>query len=519
MGNLTKHVMINKWDDDINNAIVAVGGKTYGSGGLPDYADIIRSQLIANTAIGEGIYQDFLYVDEDNQMSPYPWDGAPTESTNAIQSQAVAKSISMLYDTMALTERFQVLLVDEFPTTEVNLSAVYLVRKKCECGDENCTCTCGENTYCGCYYVKTGKKIRKVDIPDFEFDLNSLFFLTRAEYDAGLSDYVRAIEDMLRKKFGKYWDDEGFALDKVIDQVIADMQAELKAKTDEVIAQVNQTVSDTLTEMTNRLDEAKEELKDSFDQLQSEVGTTLAGMQQNIDEFGQQVQDLDAKVDELDNTIREISAEVDTKFETLEENLDQQLQEFQDNVTTNLNEKFDTLQSSVDETVEKLTSDMGALEDRVEKFEEDTNKAFEDLTTSVDDRFTEINTQLGEFQESIESDLDKRFNTLQESVDKSVEDLTNTVNDLGERIEKFEEDTNKAFEELSTSVDNKFKELGEGLDTQFENLTEEVNIKIDNIDDKVDALDGRFEDHKVEADLKYLSKSNTISNEQLNELK
>lgn len=47
MANLTEHVIINKWDNDINEAITAVGGNTEGAGGLPDYASIIREQLVA----------------------------------------------------------------------------------------------------------------------------------------------------------------------------------------------------------------------------------------------------------------------------------------------------------------------------------------------------------------------------------------------------------------------------------------------------------------------------------------
>lgn len=47
MADLTEHVIINKWDNDINSAIVSVGGDTEGASGLPDYASIIREQLIA----------------------------------------------------------------------------------------------------------------------------------------------------------------------------------------------------------------------------------------------------------------------------------------------------------------------------------------------------------------------------------------------------------------------------------------------------------------------------------------
>ena len=519
MANLTKHVMINKWDNDINDAIVAVGGKTYGSGGLPDYADIIRSQLVASSAIGEGVYQDFLYVDENNQLSIHPWDGAPTDSTNAVQSKVVAEAFATLYDTMALTERFQVLLVDEFPTSEVNLSAIYLVRKKCECGDEECTCECNENTYHGCYYVKSGKKIKKVDIPDFELDLSSLFFLTRAEYDANLSNYVHEIEEMLRKKFGKYWDDEGFALDDVIDNVILEMQTELKDKTDAVIAQVNQTVSDTLTEMTRQLDEAKVELKNEFDSLESEVGTTLSDMQSEVDAFGEQVQALDTKVNELDQTIRDIDADMQAKFVSLEGELDTKLQEFQTGVETELDAKFENLESSVSESITGITQDMTALRGEVEEFKSETNTKIEDLNTYVGEEFVKMNESIGEFQSNVEKELDTKFEALESSVNTSIETITQDMTTLRGEVEEFKAETNTKIEDLSKSVDDRFDSLGNELENQFTTLAGEVQAQIEAIDTKVDGLDTKLETHKQEADNTYLAKTDAISDDQLNELK
>lgn len=518
MANLTKHVMINKWDNDINDAIVAVGGKTYGSGGLPDYADIIRTQLIASSAIGEGIFQDFLYVDENNQLSIHPWDGTPTDSTNAVQSKVVAEAIATLYDTMALTERFQVLLVDEFPKSEVNLSAVYLVRKKCECGDEECTCECNENTYQGCYYVKSGKKLKKVDIPDFELDLSSLFFLTRAEYDANLSNYVHEIEEMLRKKFGKYWDDEGFALDEVIDNVILEMQTELKAKTDEVIAQVNQTVSDTLDEMTNQLDAAKDELKNEFDSLKSDVGSTLSDIQSEVQAFGEQVQALDTKVDELDQTIRDIDADMQSKFVSLEGELDTKLQEFQAGVETELNTKFENLESSVSESITGITQDMSDLRGEVEEFKGETNTKIENLNTHVEEEFAKMNESIGEFQSKVEGDLDTKFEDLESSVSESIAGITQDMTTLRGEVEEFKSETNTKIEELSKSVDDRFVSLGNELDSQFQTLEGNVQSQIEAIDTKVVNLDTKLEAHKQEAEAKYLAKSNTISAEEIENL-
>ena len=243
MADLTKHVMINKWDDDINNAIQEVGGDTYGSEGLPDYADIIKTQLISNTAIDDKVYQNFLYVDEDKQTSNYPWDGEPTSSKNAVQSSVVADSLNQLYQTMATTERFNVLLVDEIPTKEINLSAVYLLRSKC-CDDPECCCN-KENTYSGCYFIKTGKKLKRIDIPEFKINLDELFFLTRAEYDSSLSEYLSTIEDLLKKKFGQYWKDENFNLYDAIE----DLKSKLKVETDSLIEKINTDISNIRTEL------------------------------------------------------------------------------------------------------------------------------------------------------------------------------------------------------------------------------------------------------------------------------
>lgn len=232
--------MLNKWDDDINEAIKDVGGNTYGSSGLPDYAGIIRSQLIAKNNAGIEC-QDFLFINDNNETSSYPWEGKATDSTNAVQASTIANSIKEVFNIMAQTERFNVLLVDELPKSEINLSAIYLVRFKNELDNIK------ENTYTGCYYIKTGKTIQKIDIPEFKINLDKLFYLTRAEYDAGLSDHVKEIEDLLRQKFGKYWDDENFTLD----QLVTDIETELKTVTDRIIEDIDEKIDTKVDEISN----------------------------------------------------------------------------------------------------------------------------------------------------------------------------------------------------------------------------------------------------------------------------
>lgn len=265
MAGLTEHVLLNKWDDDINEAITAVGGDTSKSSGLPDYSKIIRTQLVSNNAIGEGIFQDFLFTNQDG-ISFDPED-QPTESTNAPQSKVVAEAIHSLYEVMAHTERHTVLLVDDFPKGEINLSAVYLVRAKDDSDQTK------ENTYNGCYYLKSGKQIKRIDIPEFTYDLNELFYLTRAEYDVGLSDYVKEIEDILRKKFGKYWDDDGFTLDGAV----AEIQKELEAKTQEILVRSEEKINQAISSIDEK-----------FDTLKTDVGELISTIQKEVDALDDQ---------------------------------------------------------------------------------------------------------------------------------------------------------------------------------------------------------------------------------------
>ena len=366
MANLTEHVMINKWDDDINSAIVEVGGDTSKSEGLPDYDDIIRTQLVSNEAVGKGIYQDFLYVDEENQTSNYPWEGESTTSTNAPQSSVIADSIKQLYNTMASMERFQVLLVDEIPKTEINLSAIYLLKDKCECGDEI------ENTYNGCYFIKTGKKIQRIDIPDFKINLNELFFLTRAEYDAGLSDYVKEIEELLKQKFGKYWNDEGFALDETIDQIVIDITNDLKATTDKILEEVNAKVEEALhgidgalVEVDKKIESVETELNEKFYTLETSINESLENVNNALTDVNEKV---DSAIEGLNTKVQQVETELNTKFDTLEDSVNDALTDVNekvDDTIENLNSKFDELDKNISDDIVEIRDEMSQLNENL----------------------------------------------------------------------------------------------------------------------------------------------------------
>ena len=364
MADLTGHVMINKWDDDINHAITEVGGDTSDSSGLPDYADIIRNQLVSNQAVGEGIYQEWLFGDQSTPKTNL-WE-EPTSSTNAPQSVAVAQAIHSLYNTMALTARYIVLLVDEIPKDEINLSAIYLVKSTCGCEEHSHVIP---NTYNGCYFVKEGKKLRKVIIPDFEIDLNQLFYLTREEYQNGFEEYTKSIEETLRKKFGKYWDDEEFALDDTLDQIVEEIQNDLQKKSEEILAEVNRKTEEALQSIDDKFTASEENLNNKFNSLQEDTNTKFETLQTNVDtsitDIQSQVGGLSEKVDTLDQTIKDIDASVTTKFEELDKEIDDKLTAVEKQVNDSLeasknelDEKFTSLQEDVQSQINAISDDL-----------------------------------------------------------------------------------------------------------------------------------------------------------------
>ena len=505
MANLTEHVIINKWDDDINSSIVQVGGDTSNSAGLPDYADIIKSQLVSNEAVGKGIYQDFLYVDENNQTSIYPWEGESTTSTNAPQSSIIADSIKQLYNTMASMERFQVLLVDEIPKTEINLSAIYLLKDKCECGAEV------ENTYNGCYFIKTGKKIQRIDIPDFKVNLNELFFLTRAEYDAGLSDYVKEIEELLKQKFGKYWDDEGFALDETIDQIVIDITNDLKVAADKILKEVNTKVEGVLHDV----DRALVEIDKKIESVETELNTKFDALETSINDS---LENVNGALTEVNNKVDGAIDGLNSKFDTLEDSVNESLENVNDALTVvnekvdgaidGLNSKFDTLEDSVNDALtivnEKVNSAIDGL-----------NSKFDTLEDSVNDALTEVNNKVDGAIDGLNSKYDTREDSVNDALTEVNNKVDGAIDGLNSKFDTLEDSVNDALTVVNEKVDGAI----ENLNSKFDELDKNISDDIVEIQDEMSQLNENLNQHIEYASETYLDKTRDyITMDELNNL-
>lgn len=124
MANLVEYSLLNGVDNDLNAAIQAVGGNTDEAVGVVDLAPVIRSQLVSNKAVGEGIYDNWLFGTPDTNTIFEE----PTGSTNAVQAKTVAESIKEVYETMINSHKSLVYIVNKLPETEKSLSAIYLLK-------------------------------------------------------------------------------------------------------------------------------------------------------------------------------------------------------------------------------------------------------------------------------------------------------------------------------------------------------------------------------------------------------
>jgi hypothetical protein len=124
MANLTEYTILNGIDNDLRESIEFVGGDTSSAVGVVDLAGIIKSQLITNKAIGEGVYDQWMFGSPDTNYIYEP----VTESTNAVQAKVIAASIKEVYELMKNIHKPLIYVVDQLPETEKSLSALYMLR-------------------------------------------------------------------------------------------------------------------------------------------------------------------------------------------------------------------------------------------------------------------------------------------------------------------------------------------------------------------------------------------------------
>ena len=413
MANLTEHVMINKWDDEIRSAIQEVGGDVTNAPGLPDYAKVIKTQLISNTAEENGIYQDFLYMGENEQTYIYPWEGEPTKSKHAPQSSIVAESIKSLYNIMNSTERFNILLVDEIPSKEINLSAIYLL--KIDSPDS-------EYDYSGCYFVKNGKNLKRIDIPEFKINLDELFFLTREEYKSGFSGYVEEIQSLLKKIFGKYWSDDGFYLEEVIDDVVEDLTNQLKQESEKILKEVSeklQMVEEGLVQVSNKVDTIESNVDTKLSQFETNVNSELVGMNDKIDTIESNV---DTKLSQFETNVNSELADMNDKIDTIESNVNSEL--------VGMNDKIDTIESNVDT--------------KLSQFELGINSEIDNINDNIETFKNNINTELGIVDGKVDS-AESRIDRLSEVLETNNDAIQNSINDLNYDIQQYKEESDSKF--------------------------------------------------------------------------
>lgn len=219
MAGLVDYAILNGIDNDLTSSIEYTGGDPTPAVGVVDLAAIIKEQLITNKAVGEGVYDKWLFGTPDtNQIFE-----DPTESSNAVQASTIANSMKQLYELMTNTERFVVYLVNELPTNEISLSAIYLLKESIvsEIFEEDTTNepVREQYIYSAHYYVKEGKNLKRIDVDELKIDINQLFYVAREEFlenQAKIENYYEALEKTIKTQLGSYLEGNDVSLDETI---------------------------------------------------------------------------------------------------------------------------------------------------------------------------------------------------------------------------------------------------------------------------------------------------------------
>ena len=122
MASLVEYSILNGIDNDLVESIKYSGGDPSSAVGVVDLADVIKSQLVSRKEVGNGIYDDKLFMDTNKVFDE------PFQSTNAPQTKVVAESLKEVYELMKQCHKPLIYVVDSLPVSTKSLSAIYLLK-------------------------------------------------------------------------------------------------------------------------------------------------------------------------------------------------------------------------------------------------------------------------------------------------------------------------------------------------------------------------------------------------------
>ena len=257
---------------------------------------------------------------------------------------------------------------------------------------------------------------------------------------------------------------------------------ENKTQVESILKEISRVTNNKLLEMnegiTNRITEYSEQLKNSFEILETSDGEREGRLKEELENLKQTVSSVENNLQQINNdNLEELKSEVEKANVEIKKTLG--------DISTSNEENKEQVENIIQEireaTNNKLLEMNEGITNRITEYSEQLKNSFEILETSDGEREGRLKEELENLKQtvsSVENNLQQINNDnleeLKSEVEKANVEIKKTLGDISTSNEENKEQVENIIQEIREATNNKLLEMNEGITNRITEYSEQL---------------------------------------------
>ena len=265
---------------------------------------------------------------------------------------------------------------------------------------------------------------------------------------------------------------------------------ENKTQVESILKEISRVTNNKLLEMnegiTNRITEYSEQLKNSFEILETSDGEREGRLKEELENLKQTVSSVENNLQQINNdNLEELKSEVGKANVEIKKTLG--------DMSTSNEENKEQVENILQEmsvaTNNKLLEMNEGITNRITEYSEQLKNSFEILETSDGEREGRLKEELENLKQtvsSVENNLQQINNDnleeLKSEVGKANVEIKKTLGDMSTSNEENKEQVENILQEMSVATNNKLLEMNEGITSRITEYSDKLNNSLETLE-------------------------------------
>ena len=265
---------------------------------------------------------------------------------------------------------------------------------------------------------------------------------------------------------------------------------ENKTQVESILKEISRVTNNKLLEMnegiTNRITEYSEQLKNSFEILETSDGEREGRLKEELENLKQTVSSVENNLQQINNdNLEELKSEVEKANVEIKKTLG--------DMSTSNEENKEQVENILQEmsvaTNNKLLEMNEGITNRITEYSEQLKNSFEILETSDGEREGRLKEELENLKQtvsSVENNLQQINNDnleeLKSEVEKANVEIKKTLGDMSTSNEENKEQVENILQEMSVATNNKLLEMNEGITSRITEYSDKLNNSLETLE-------------------------------------